>query len=142
MKVEFRVDGHLPPKKRGELSMWGQEVEARRLVALRKAALEAMGGKPPLRVEISLDLVVNVGPANQRWTGDLDNFVTGLCDGLMAADDRAHLHALWSELEHEELDPGKVIAIVDDSQVVEIRARKLAGQGDDPWYEVVLQGEQ
>lgn len=80
--IEFRVEG-LPPKKDGANSMWEKRLESQRLVSLRRVALEKMGGRPPLKSDINLTLSVNVGAKNDRLVGDLDNFVTVTCDGLM-----------------------------------------------------------
>ena len=35
-RIHFRVDNESPPKKSGAKSMWGNEIQAERLVALRK----------------------------------------------------------------------------------------------------------
>ena len=80
--IKFRVDG-LPPKKDGANSMWGKRLEAERLVNLRRAALTAMEGQPPLKRDIRLTITVCVGAVNNRSVGDLDTFITGVCDGLM-----------------------------------------------------------
>lgn len=141
MRIEFRVDGDLPPKKHGEQSMWGLPTESRRLVILRKAAFQALEGKPPLEKDIRLTLVVHVGAQNDRYTGDLDNFVTGVCDGLMAADNRSKLDEVWSRPELSEIHPSVQVAIVDDCNVVSIRADKVVGDTEEPWYQVIMEGD-
>jgi len=78
--LSFTVKG-LPPKKDWANSMWNKGVEQPRLKALRVAAVEAMAGRPPLDGSLILRLVVHALPEE----GDLDNFITGVCDGLMAA---------------------------------------------------------
>ena len=84
-RFAFTVQG-LPPKKNGANSMWGKKtVERDRLIRLRQAALTSFAGHPPLRANIRLSLTVHVGPFNQPTIGDLDNMVSGFCDGLMAA---------------------------------------------------------
>lgn len=47
-KVSFKVTGNLPPKKGGDLSMWGKstDTEPKRLLALRRKALEALNSSP------------------------------------------------------------------------------------------------
>lgn len=140
MQIKFRVDGHLPPKKDGASSMWKKDAEVPRLVALRRAALAALAGRKPFDRSIGLALRVYVGTTNDRRTGDLDNFVTGVCDGLMAA---APLipwqgHATWQESHNEAIRPDRSVAIADDSQVVEIRACKVQGKHATPWYEIEL----
>ena len=90
-RIQFQVEDQLPPKKGGATSMWGKPLEATRLIALRKNALEARGSQPIFTVGIRLTLRVHVGfefakqfgdPGN---FGDLDTFVSGVCDGLMKA---------------------------------------------------------
>ncbi len=80
----FEVKG-LPPKKDSAQSMWGKPLEAKRLVEFRQAALKAIQDSAPLQSNIRLTLKIHVGPTNDRRTGDLDTFITGVCDGLMAA---------------------------------------------------------
>ena len=120
--------------------MWGKPTEARRLIALRRAALKALDGAPPFSERIELTLAVHVGAANSRLAGDLDNYVTGICDGLMAADPRSKLNTIFDDAQYQDIEPAKVIAICDDSEVVMINAQKLFGRGDSRWYEIGLSG--
>jgi hypothetical protein len=50
--------------------MWGSRLESERLVKLRKAALLAMKGRPPLKSDIKLTITVCVGVKNDRSVGD------------------------------------------------------------------------
>jgi hypothetical protein len=150
---KFKVEG-LPPKKDGAQSMWGKPLEARRLMILRHAAFKAFKGQPPLKTNIKLTLKIHI-PVNNKSIGDLDTFVTGVCDGLMAAPRKGILDPIWDldrTWENGELlgvdggdavsiHPSKTIAIVDDSEVVSIQAKKIIGDTDQQWYEVVLEGE-
>ncbi len=142
MRYEFFILADLPPKKDGAQSMFGKPLEAKRLVKLRQAALEAFRGQPPLRSNIKLSIKVYVGQVNNMSTGDLDNFVTGICDGLMQADMRAKMDSIWSKPGMEDIHPSKTIAIVDDSQVVHIEAIKVVGDSHQQGYEIILEGEQ
>ena len=138
MPYQFEVKG-LPPKKDGANSMWSKKLESERLVALRQAALKAFSGEPPLRSNIKLILKIRI-PVNNRSIGDLDTFVSGVCDGLMKRDPRSKLHKeTWSNPEYRGVHPDIVIAIVDDSQVIGIQAEKV--KDDVQWYEVMLEGE-
>ena len=137
----FEVKG-LPPKKDGAQSMWGKPLEARRLVELRRATLKAIEGSSPLQSNIRLTLKIHVGPTNDRRTGDLDTFITGVCDGLMAAAPGGKLDSIWDDKKLQHVHPSKTIAIVDDSQVVSIQAEKVIGDTAQPWYEVILEGEE
>ena len=139
--IRFRVEKELPPKKDGANSMWGKPTEARRLVVLRRAALEALGEQPPFTRKIRLTLRVHVGLRNDRHSGDLDNFIAGVCDGLMAGDPRSSAHQSFDERENSPVHPSKTVAIFDDSQVMRVDAEKLVGLSDDHWYEIKLEGE-
>ena len=139
--IRFRVNGELPPKKDGATSMWGKPTEARRLIALRLAAHNALGGQRPFEIDIQLTLRVHVGPQNDRRSGDLDNYVTGVCDGLMAAAPASSVNQLFREPKASIVNPSKTVAIVDDSQIVKIEAVKLAGLGGGEWYEIELEGD-
>ena len=131
----------LPPKKDGAQSMWGKPLEAKRLAALRQAALQALEGQPPLQSNIKLTLKIHI-PVNDRSGGDLDTFVTGVCDGLMKRALGSKLHEeTWKKPEYHDVHPDKMRAIVDDSQVISIQAEKIIGCTDQQWYEVVLEGE-
>ncbi len=135
----FRVDG-LPPKKSGAISMWGNAREIPGLISLRRAALAELGDSPVLQRDIRLCIVVHTGPSNTRQTGDLDTFVAGICDGLMAADTKATLGDEWSALENAGAHPSRPIAIDDDHQVVFICASKVVGD-PRPFYTVGLEGD-
>lgn len=138
--IEFRVEG-LPPKKDGASSMWGKRLESLRLVSLRRAALKKMGGHSPLKNDIRLTLSVNVGTRNDRSIGDLDNFVTGVCDGLMKMAPRCRpCEEIWDNPENEDVRPCLPIAIEDDSQVIGISAVKVV-RGGSQFYDVKLEGE-
>ena len=138
--IRFHVDG-LPPKKDGANSMWGKPLEAGRLVSLRKAALLAMNGRPPMKSNIKLAITVCVGTKNDRSIGDLDTFITGVCDGLMKVAPRCKLCAdVWSEVE-ESIRPDKRVAIDDDCQVVSIQAVKVKDAAGKQFYDVELEGD-
>lgn len=138
--IKFRVEG-LPPKKNGANSMWGNKHESKRLVLLRRAALRAMEGQPRLKSDIRLTVTVCVGTKNDRSVGDLDTFVTGVCDGLMKAAPRCKLCAeVWSEAE-EGIRPDRGIAIEDDCQVIGIQAAKVKDASGRRFYDVELEGE-
>ena len=87
-QIEIRVEGDAPPKKDGANSMWAKLPEVSRLILLRKAALEAMEGAGPFRKNISIKLEIHCPIERLAGVGDLDNFVSGVCDGLMAAGPR------------------------------------------------------
>ena len=139
--IGFRVMGISPPKKDGANSMWNKESKAPKLVALRLQALKSLANDSPFSQEISLKVNIHVGSQNTYIPGDLDNFIAGKCDGLMQAHSRANIHLLFCEPENAAIHPRKTIAIEDDSQIIEIHAKKLLEKAEDDWYEVELSGE-
>jgi len=141
MKLQFTVNG-LPPKKDGAQSMWGKSLEASCLAELRLVAREALQGSRPFQSNIKLTLKIHIGRVNDRTIGDLNTFVTGVCDGLMAAHPSGKLDPIWNDPKLKEVHPSRTSAIIDDSQIVQIHAEKIIGDTFDPWYEITLEGEQ
>lgn len=135
-----RIEG-LPPKKDGASSMWKKGTELPRLISLRNAVLAAFNGDPPLAKEISLTLRVHVGPTNSRSIGDLDNFITGICDGLQAAHPNTPVAERWIEGDCESIHPHTAIGFVDDVDVLSIDAKKVVGGEATQWYSLELTGE-
>ena len=150
--IQFKVRG-LPPKKhRKNGSMW--RTDAEKLRALRNAALEVIEalvqpdcikGEPYFqeREKIRLTLCVHVESHKETESGDLDNFVSGVCDGLI----KAHTNALvWINQDerfkklwpNDSIHPSRAIAFEDDKQVREICAKKVVHDGDD-WYEIEVE---
>ena len=150
--ISFKVRGELPPKKGGDISMWGKEAtdtERTRLIALRKAALADRGSQGPFEGDVRLSLRVHIGFSDKRegetGSGDLDTFVAGVCDGLM----KAHYNTLKNKSWHPRFDrpvnaevhPKHAIAYRDDSKITEIRAKKTVASaaGEESWYEVTVE---
>lgn len=141
MKIEFQVDGHVPPKKDGASSMWNKTSEFERLVALRQVAIRARGASASLRRGITLRVEVFLPRPETRAAGDLDNFITGICDGLMAAHPLSARDPRWETPTLRDVHPDKVVIIQDDSAVVSIIASKREDQTGRTWYRVTLEGE-
>jgi hypothetical protein len=138
-QIDFHVEG-LPPKKDGASSMWGKDSERPRIQALRRAAFERFGGQPPLRTDITLTLELHIAGDRIASAGDLDNFITGVCDALMAANG-VHWHShVFAEPSWEGIQPDHAVAIQDDAEVVAITASKLPSTVGHDWYRVVLTG--
>ena len=133
MKISFNATG-LPPKKDGANSMWRKGHEFERLRNLRIAAVNAMNDKSPATSPIHLILRLYATPEN----GDLDNFITGICDGLMAAHPRTPIDIeFWSGLP-ELAQPNRSICYTDDKLISKITAERLTSDAYDPHYEVEL----
>ena len=136
---QFKVEGY-PPKKHGEKSMWSWDTESERLIALRKAALASMGCDK-LERNINLSIKLHIKGENNRNTGDLDNYITGICDGLMMVAKCSILNKCWDSLEYEDIHPLQISFIADDSEVIKITAEKVLDNPDSVWYEILLDGE-
>ena len=133
MKLTPRVDG-VPPKKDGANSMWRKGTELRRLKALRVAALKARleAGDVPPHDGVTIRLRLFASPAE----GDLDNFITGICDGLMAAHPSTPIDpALWSDVPPD-ARPDESILLRDDSLVRRIEAERLPLTSGGTRYEL------
>jgi hypothetical protein len=137
--IDFTVEGQLPPKKDGTNSMWGEHGNFQRLRALRQAAEVAMKGQDPLRRNINLTLEVHCGSSDVR-PGDLDNFITGVCDGLQKASARCKPNQRWREAPSK-IGPQRAIGFENDAEVVSISASKTFTTHGPSWYRVVLEGE-
>ena len=92
--ITFTVADARPPRKAGGASMWSRESQSLRLVCLRQAALVAMADRAPFSCLLQLSLTVYVGTRHTRRKGDLDAYIAGVCDGLMAATPITHLAVL------------------------------------------------
>lgn len=134
MRIEFTVEGR-PPKKHGEKSMWARNDEAFPIALLRERALQArrkLGINDCFRSLVSLELTIFIPKSRLESAGDLDNFVTGVCDGLQAADPKAlpYLHSIFHEPRRAGIDPRQKLLIEDDSKVVSIAAKKVGVSED------------
>ncbi len=134
-RFSFQVQG-LPPKKDGANSMWRKGTEMERLKALRVSAFEAMREIPVLSRKAWIWIVVH---ADAR-AGDLDNFITGVCDGLMAAHPNTVIDGqLWVDVPAK-VHPNNAIALSDDSIVEKIRADRKPSRKGEEHYSVFVVG--
>ena len=137
MRISFSAAG-VPPKKDGASSMWRKGPEMVRLKALRAAAIEALGGRgiPDGPVRLTLTIWAD------RRAGDLDNFITGVCDGLMAAHVATPIDlALWADVPAG-AQPSSRVALQDDSWVSSIAAERRAPDMSGQRYEIALEWEE
>jgi hypothetical protein len=134
MKISFDIQG-LPPKKDGANSMWNKRAELPRIRDLRAAAAYAMNGQPARTSPLCLRLHVYA----HENAGDLDNFITGICDSLMAAHVNTPIDAsLWIELP-EAAQPNKAIAFHDDACITKIEAERMEPDANGPRYHIELE---
>jgi hypothetical protein len=132
MRISFTV-GNIPPKRYGsggDLSMWGQESEVPKIIALRKDALVAMqkeGLTKGFPSYVKLEFALFVPTRQLKSIGDLDNFINGVCNSLQAADRNAlpHIHKDFLKPEHKDIHPSKSLIIEDDKHILYINAKKV-----------------
>lgn len=118
--VSFTVKG-LPPKKDAANSMWRKPTEIPRIKKLRVAAVGAMKGHPPFESNLHLEIQIYANTGD----GDLDNFITGICDGLMAANKGVRVdETIWADLP-ESAHPRQSIMFLDDKHICKIKAERL-----------------
>jgi len=134
-----------PPKKHGEKSMWARNDEAPFVARLREEALRSkmkLGLDDCFHSWVSLQLIVYVPISELESIGDLDNFITGVCDSLQAADPKVlpYLHKIFRESEVDELDPRYALIIDSDAKVMSVSAEKIAlNEGKEVYYKVAVE---
>jgi len=81
---------------------------------------------------VAIGLIIFVPRSQLESVGDLNNFITGICDGLQAADPkvRPYLHPIFQEPGRERIDPGYALLIENDAKVVSITVKKVAVADD------------
>ena len=132
MKIKVRVDGR-PPTKSKPTSLWRGKI-AGRVLKLRRAILEKqqkLGVRGPFKSHVRMTLRVyapNVDGQNQLpYVGDIDSLVAGVCDSIRAADNNMKKPNRVFE-GHDKVGPNKQLLIKDDSQVVEVDAKKIESE--------------
>ncbi len=133
-KISFDVDDK-PPRK----SQWGKD--AKLIIKLRESALKARndeGINEYFTGRVKLNLIIyspNVTDLNykqsgnddpEKFVGDLDSFVAGVCDYLQKGPKKGENKFEPSSLfdDKSEIGPDVPLIIYDDSQIVEINAKK------------------
>jgi len=133
-KISFSVPG-IPPKKDGANSMWRKPSEIDRIKSLRLAAQCAMQGQSLAESSIHMELQIYADPAD----GDLDNFITGVCDSLMAAHPRTPINdADWNNLSPS-IRPSQAIVYDDDRLVQKITVERVSPNQEGKHYIVTLE---
>lgn len=123
MKVEFTVKGSRPPRKRDAKSLWAHPKEAPLVLKLRRAALEAGTKLGTSCITSTMKLELNLYTPDIEGVGDLDSYISGICDGLQAADQNVEkFDAAFQEA--EDINPRMSILINNDKNIVHILATK------------------
>lgn len=135
MRCEVEVAG-LPPKKDGASSMWNKPVERERIKRLREAVASVVGDRvAPDEASVRLTLVL----CAERGAGDLDNFITGICDALQAC-------AIRTPVEDEEwggvdsrVHPRRCVCLSNDRSVDRIDAERRPLEQGEPKYRMTIE---
>lgn len=129
--ITFEVKG-APPKK----PCWNTNA----VIDLRKAALDAKKNqridgvwKGPVKLVLTV-YAPNINDRNFRqngdddpknFIGDLDHHIEGVLDGLQAAPQNSDCKIHPDIINRDDIDPKVALIIEDDSQIVEIVAKKI-----------------
>lgn len=130
--IDFTVEG-LPPIKRGSESMWGKQIA--RIRQLRAAA----GAKPHTPATLDQEVHLRIVVYAEVRDGDLDGFVSGICDGLQPAPANFHSYIReedWADLP-ESAQPRRALGFTDDRAISQIDAERRRAEGM-PRYEVTI----
>lgn len=143
MAIEISVMG-LPPKKRTDLSLWSHEAEVPKVINLRKVARQSFGNHLPFKSNIRLRLSVFLTEKefNLPHVGDLDNFVSGVCDALQAANmNPDDWHQSFQLPENQDVHPTLAIGILNDLAVISIVADRFHTSDDtETHYTITIEG--
>lgn len=126
---------HCPPQKDGANSMWRKGGEFEHLKALRIAAAQAMVGHELATGLITLSVKIRA----EQSRGDLDNFITGICDGLMAAHPLTPIDLTAWRTVPEFARPEHPICFTDDALISQIHAERVTSVNKIPGYHVELE---
>lgn len=135
MRCEIEVEG-LPPKKDGAASMWNKPVEIERIKRLREALCSRLNGATAT-TDASVRLHVTIWA--QRHKGDLDNFITGICDAIQAAHGRTPVDPeVWGD-PADPAHPSRFVTIRDDCMIDSIRAERRDPGASPARYRLVIE---
>ncbi len=125
-QVRFTVVGSRPPIKDGGNSMWGKPEEQERIEDLRKQAFQERNrqGLTYFTSRVKLSLAVSA-PDIER-VGDLDNFLSGVCDAIQPADKK-----VWPSIPDKykvpPIDFTQPMLVDNDKKIIEIIGIKKVG---------------
>jgi hypothetical protein len=116
--------------------MWIKPLQVERLKLPRVAAASAVRGSGGVLPDQEVRLKLCVYCSSRA--GDLDSFITGICDGLMTAHRSSPIDAsLWEELP-EDARPDQPIMFADDSLVCKIEAERRQPDSSGIRYELIV----
>lgn len=145
MKIlEFEVRGIVPPRNVTKPSMWKNETEVPRVIELRKKAFECFKGKTPFSKNIKMTIEIFI-PKDYNEPGDLDNFIKGIFDCLSKPKDALNhpdfiLHEKFILPENYDIHPERFTVIEDDEAIIEVKAKKLFEDTEEPYYRIKIEG--
>lgn len=135
--VEILIED-IPPKKHGAKSMWDNKTESKRIVSLRKKLLENI--KEPIKGFLKLNLFLYVPKKKIESIGDLDNFITGVCDSLQVSHFGINkFDEVFNKSENKDIHPKKIYFIENDSKIISIIAKKEKTIKNNPYYKIILE---
>lgn len=140
MKIVVEVDGR-PPRKKKKGSIWGDDWEY--TLKLRQAVLKQMraqGITGPHEGWVGITLRVyapNINRADHEYVGDIDAFVSGVCDAIQSAHPNVRNPSPIFK-KHGSVGPDVPLVIRDDMQVREIYAKKIEESNEDKEGRYVL----
>ncbi len=143
--IKFKVDGK-PPKKGTDESIWGER-QGKSVFMLREKALEARnkaGLDKCFEIPVKFTLTLFAPNITQRkdsedYVGDLDSFVAGVLDSLQPPPENNpefKINPIF--LKREDIGLKVPLIIEDDSQVVQVTAKKES-TNNEPFYKVVIE---
>lgn len=130
-----------PPRKGKTVSVWGNDGEY--TLRLRQAVLgqmKIMGIAGPHEGWVRITLKVyapNIGRVNHQYIGDIDAFVSGVCDAIQPAHTNVRDPSPVFE-GHPDVAPDVPLVIRNDSQVREVVAKKIEDPDEDKEGRYVL----
>ena len=145
--VKFKVDGK-PPKKGTDESIQAER-QGKSVFILREKALETRkkaGLGKCFEVPVKFTLTIFAQNITQRkdsedYVGDLDSFIAGVLDSLQPPPEHPDFDINPIFKERDDIGLKVPLIIEDDSQVVQVTAKKESTT-NKPFYKVVIEPAQ
>jgi hypothetical protein len=127
----------LPPKKNEAKSMWNDAKRIEHVIRLRQAARSIFETIKPLTSDLAVVVTLRIDHKCYN-RGDLDNYIGGICDALMATRcSDAQLCKTWNRAELVDIHPRFAIAYQDDRQIKSLHV-VIEQVDSDSWYSIEL----